>query len=822
LLAHGGLAARVHQGDEVYARLMELSLRCLEEEDAAQALVQLLSEQRERLLAHAILPPENLAEIHAAARTLPLCALPEGARALSDTAAWELAELAADAYPDRQAGSEMFAEVAVDRSQAAREKGDLEAAHKALERALAREPAPGLRLTRLEMEQVELERMQRNFEKALERLASAQEHLLSYDAWIEAAAEPLRTQLEEERDGTELDCVLLRGRLQLELGRINRAWEAIQAATALVEHDLAELRPYVLTEKVVFLVATERAEEALEVLRELRADERLPPSLEGPLLVQQGFANQLLELSAGKAAGRAGEAELGAALAHPLSQAERVICNLQLAQSALLRGALDEARTRLTALDELLAAGAEPLPTPEQAQLECLRAWAARLGGASTAELERRRDALERAQAALLERWSELPPQDDGVGFLHFAAESAPLGELIALDLVLDGPERGAERALVRLALAQSQGTLARRLGVGACTAEALHAAIGPQGLLLAYCFAPQGSWLLVADDANTRAHPLESRWTLLPSMRRLTEAVKLSPQGLEGTLAQRRAQDMTLAGELRPRLLPDEVARRARAAAHVTVVGEDMLGAFAFEALELEPGISLGTTLALDHGLSLPIFAALAARRAARPVRAEGPVHALLAPAHDPRFGPPLRFGSRERAEFERAWPGISLWTGGDATVARLEGLPLGQARALLCLAHGHSEPSRALPAGIVLAPTKGNDGVLWCEDVAGLTAPPLVVLAVCGAGEGHERRGEDGATHFGGALLRAGTQCVVASPFTLEERSTLDAMLELGRGLARGASVAEAMRDARRAVSARFSDPFYHELWQVLGTGR
>lgn len=85
-------------------------------------------------------------------------------------------------------------------------------------------------------------------------------------------------------------------------------------------------------------------------------------------------------------------------------------------------------------------------------------------------------------------------------------------------------------------------------------------------------------------------------------------------------------------------------------------------------------------------------------------------------------------------------------------------------------------------------------------------------------------QRAGEDGTAHLGGAFLRAGAQAVVASRAKLDLGSTLELARIAMRGMvAEGRSPAEAMRDARREVSARpqWAHPYYHSLMQVLGVG-
>jgi len=186
----------------------------------------------------------------------------------------------------------------------------------------------------------------------------------------------------------------------------------------------------------------------------------------------------------------------------------------------------------------------------------------------------------------------------------------------------------------------------------------------------------------------------------------------------------------------------------------------------------------------------------------------------------------PALSFSAEERERLTSPYPeeAIRVFSGTHATRACLAQSELADARILQLFVHGAVDLSRERPAGLVLAPAPGDSGTLWCEDLERLHLPPLVVLAACGAARGPLRRGEDGLTNLGGAALYAGARCVILARGDLELQATLQMLETFHARLRAGDGPAEALRSARRKLSAdaRWSHPFYHSLLQVVGLGQ
>jgi CHAT domain-containing protein len=158
-----------------------------------------------------------------------------------------------------------------------------------------------------------------------------------------------------------------------------------------------------------------------------------------------------------------------------------------------------------------------------------------------------------------------------------------------------------------------------------------------------------------------------------------------------------------------------------------------------------------------------------------------------------------------------------VRVLDGDRAGAASLRAPEVGSARVLQILAHGIVDLERERTAGLALA-----DGPLWCEDVEGMSAPPLVCLWVCKGAQGALRRGEDGLATLPDAFLAAGALAVVVSPARLEYQALQELARSLHAHLVAGAPPDEALRLARRQLGdgGEHGHPFYG-LVHVVGLG-
>ena len=111
--------------------------------------------------------------------------------------------------------------------------------------------------------------------------------------------------------------------------------------------------------------------------------------------------------------------------------------------------------------------------------------------------------------------------------------------------------------------------------------------------------------------------------------------------------------------------------------------------------------------------------------------------------------------------------------------------------------------------------------DGAL---PLSSLTELPLdgatVLLSACSTATGEARGGEGDAALLWGPL-GAGARCVVASLWPVNQQATCDLMGQVHYALARGASEAAALREARRALAgaANYAHPHYWAGFAAFG---
>jgi CHAT domain-containing protein len=141
-------------------------------------------------------------------------------------------------------------------------------------------------------------------------------------------------------------------------------------------------------------------------------------------------------------------------------------------------------------------------------------------------------------------------------------------------------------------------------------------------------------------------------------------------------------------------------------------------------------------------------------------------------------------------------------LWLAEEASLSALRGALAANPDVVHLLAHGVDDVLRERGASILLAPSKGDDGILGCAEAETLLSARLVVLSSCRAGSGPQRLGDDGAEHLGGACFVAGADCVILSPAALDFDATLA---------------------AREAVysESRWRAPYFWALMQAVGSG-
>ncbi|MDH2427357.1 CHAT domain-containing tetratricopeptide repeat protein [Sphaerisporangium sp. TRM90804] len=157
---------------------------------------------------------------------------------------------------------------------------------------------------------------------------------------------------------------------------------------------------------------------------------------------------------------------------------------------------------------------------------------------------------------------------------------------------------------------------------------------------------------------------------------------------------------------------------------------------------------------------------------------------------------GPGLATGGGEVPSLAGAYPAATVLRDGTATVsavlAAVDGAPLAH-----IAAHGDFRADSPMFSSLRM-----DDGRLTVHDVEGLgRAPYRIVLPSCDSGR-LAPVGADELLGLAAALLPLGTAGIVASLVPVSDEAVVPLMLSLHDGLRAGLGMAEALRDARRAL--------------------
>jgi hypothetical protein len=272
----------------------------------------------------------------------------------------------------------------------------------------------------------------------------------------------------------------------------------------------------------------------------------------------------------------------------------------------------------------------------------------------------------------------------------------------------------------------------------------------------------------------------------------------------------------------VRELLLPDDLPARLAKYSGVTVVGADLLGGVALEALPLENGKLLGEAVPIDNTASLPFVTALAS--AAKPVE-RGRTAVLVLGCTQPAADVPDATGiagfSFPEAQLR---PVLAAYDKGESDFAvsrkRLLEASLGDFDVVQLVAHEVHRRDGDREAGLLV-----RDGVAWRTDFDNRIVHGVVIVSACGGGDGPGRIGEgEGFTSFAGAFLWNGARAVIASRNPLQTLDHLRLMARCHTHLAAGDSPARALQQARKEMAGD-SDLLartQRALLQVSGAGQ
>ena len=185
-----------------------------------------------------------------------------------------------------------------------------------------------------------------------------------------------------------------------------------------------------------------------------------------------------------------------------------------------------------------------------------------------------------------------------------------------------------------------------------------------------------------------------------------------------------------------------------------------------------------------------------------------------------------PLQFSKEEVTEANAALGnnGVIL-AGTDASEWKLKSEPLAQFRVITLAAHGLGDELQPDRAAIVLNPGSATEDGLWQAREIRRTKlnADTVVLSACETGTGR-LQGQEGIMNLARAFLTAGAKSVVASLWDVEDRSTATLMEGFYQHLAKGESIAVALRSSQVEFIETYGEKASPKLWagfEVIGDG-
>jgi CHAT domain-containing protein len=175
-----------------------------------------------------------------------------------------------------------------------------------------------------------------------------------------------------------------------------------------------------------------------------------------------------------------------------------------------------------------------------------------------------------------------------------------------------------------------------------------------------------------------------------------------------------------------------------------------------------------------------------------------------------------PLKY-SEEEANMIGQLLGSSPFIGSAATKAAL--LPkLPSARIIHFATHGVPDLNNGINSAIVLAGTANDSGFLNAKEVISMKlSADLVVLSACETGLG--KITGDGVIGLSRSFIAAGTNTVVVSLWSVNDKSTAVLMSNFYQELAAGRSKAQALRNAMLKTKAKYFNPYFWSGMTLIG---
>jgi CHAT domain-containing protein len=354
----------------------------------------------------------------------------------------------------------------------------------------------------------------------------------------------------------------------------------------------------------------------------------------------------------------------------------------------------------------------------------------------------------------------------------------------------------------------------------------AVQAQLLPGDTLIEYVLHERGSYAITITRQTLKIHALPPRSQISSLSRTFVTAIR---NGNDARDSGQKLYSQLIAPMLQP------------GTTSLIIVPDGPLHLVPFSALQTATGAHLTETLTLSAAPSATIYEMLSAAK--RPSTASKPFlgvafsppdqGATLAQAGtrglaELRAGAltPLRFAREEVTEAARTLGSQSVTLeGAQASEMALKAEPLGEFRIIHIAAHGVSDATEPDRAGLVLSPGSANEDGLWQarEIIRSRLNADAVVLSACETGSGR-LQGQEGVMNLARAFLIAGSRSVVASLWSVDDRSTATLMEAFYTHLKSGSTVSQALREAQRDFIKDYGEKAKPNLWagfEVIGYG-
>lgn len=347
---------------------------------------------------------------------------------------------------------------------------------------------------------------------------------------------------------------------------------------------------------------------------------------------------------------------------------------------------------------------------------------------------------------------------------------------------------------------------------------------LGSRESLVEYVFDKDACYALQITQAGLRVH-------VLPGRAEIGKTAKAFVTSIRGQSDSRASATALYQQVLKP-LTPG-------ASSSLVVIPDGSLHLVPFGALMDEQGSYIESRLTISAAPSATIYYTLrtAAKRAtpskpflgvAYSSTGAGQPTATKRDMADLRAAnlKPLQFGREEITEAAKAMgPGSVTLDGGGSSEAALKSQPLGDFKVLHFAAHGVSSESEPDRAALVLLPGRDTEDGLWQAREIQRTRlnADVVVLSACETGSGR-LQGQEGVMNLARSFLTAGAKSVVASLWSVDDRSTATLMESFYTHLAQGSTVSDALRQAQLDFIKTYGEKAKPYLWagfEVIGDG-